>query len=71
MKIKMLTLQAGPAGVRKPGVTYNVSDEEAKALIAGGYAEAVKKPQAEAESPVIEKAERASKSGATKAAKDS
>lgn len=38
MNIKMLTLQAGPQGVRKAGVVYDVPDVEAKQLIAGGYA---------------------------------
>lgn len=38
MKITMLTLQAGPSGVRKPGITYSVPDAEAQELIKGGYA---------------------------------
>lgn len=38
MKIKMLTLQAGPQGVREAGKTYEVPEKEAKALIVGGYA---------------------------------
>ncbi len=38
MKIKMLTLEAGPEGVREPGKIYQVPDAEAKRLIAGGFA---------------------------------
>jgi hypothetical protein len=38
MKIKMLTLDAGPDGVREPGKIYEVPNAEAKQLIAGGYA---------------------------------
>lgn len=38
MKVKMLTLDAGPQGVRQPGKVYDVSATEGKALIAGGYA---------------------------------
>ena len=41
MKVKMLTLQAGPKGVREPGKEYDVPDKEAKELIAGGYAQPV------------------------------
>jgi hypothetical protein len=43
MKIKMLTLQAGPTGVREVGSVHDVDDKEAKALIAGGYAIPVEK----------------------------
>jgi hypothetical protein len=42
MNITMLTLQAGPNGVREAGRNYDVPDKEAKALIDGGYAIAVK-----------------------------
>lgn len=38
MNVKMLTLDAGPDGVRQPGKIYDVPANEAKALIAGGYA---------------------------------
>lgn len=38
MKIIMITLQAGPDGVRKPGAVYDVPTAEAEELIAGGYA---------------------------------
>lgn len=41
MKIKILTLSAGPAGVRQPGKVYDVPPEEAAALIEAGYAEQV------------------------------
>ena len=56
MKVKMLTLQAGPNGVREPGKVYDIPAIEAKSLIGGGYAQAVE----------IEKAtDRASKEKAT------
>lgn len=41
MKIKMITLAAGPEGVKHPGKIYDVSDTEAKAFVTGGYAEYV------------------------------
>ena len=37
----MITLDAGPNGVKEPGKTYNVDAKEAKDLIDGGYAEAI------------------------------
>lgn len=39
----MLTLQAGPDGVRQAGAEYDVPTAEAEALIQGGYAEKVAK----------------------------
>lgn len=41
MKIRMLTLLAGPGGVRQPNTVHEVPTAEAEALIAGGYAEKV------------------------------
>lgn len=38
MRIKMLTIQAGPNGTREAGQVVDVPDEEARQLIAGGYA---------------------------------
>lgn len=38
MKIQMLTLQAGPDGVRQPGSVHDVPAAEAKELIDGGFA---------------------------------
>lgn len=38
MKVQMLTLDAGPDGVRQPGKIYDVPATEAKTLITGGYA---------------------------------
>jgi hypothetical protein len=38
MKIKMLTLQAGPDVVRQAGKVYDVPTKEAESLIVGGYA---------------------------------
>lgn len=43
MKIKMLTLQAGPEVVREVGHVYDVPQAEAKVLIDGGYAVEVKR----------------------------
>lgn len=45
MKIKMLTLQAGPQGVREVGHVYAVPDKEARQLIEGGYAVEVKRDE--------------------------
>lgn len=41
MKISMKTLASGPTGVLRPGVVYNLPEEEAKQLIDGRYAVAV------------------------------
>lgn len=39
MKVRMLTLSAGPdSGIRKPGDIVQVTDEEGQALIAGRFA---------------------------------
>lgn len=46
MRVKMLTLSAGPDGSRLPGKTYTVSAEEGKALVDGGYAVEVKSTDA-------------------------
>jgi hypothetical protein len=46
MKVKMLTLSAGPDGARQPGRIYPVSAEEGKALVDGGYAVEVKSTDA-------------------------
>ena len=39
MKVFLLTLMAGPEGVVHPGAVIDVSIEEARELIAGGFAE--------------------------------
>lgn len=39
MRIVMKTTSAGPEGTRRAGQSYEVSADEGKALIAGGYAE--------------------------------
>lgn len=46
MKIRMITLAAGPDGARHPGKTYVVSTQEGEALIAGSYAVEVKSTDA-------------------------
>ena len=38
MRVEILTLQAGPHGVRHPGDECDVSNDDGKALVAGGYA---------------------------------
>ena len=58
MKIRLITLMAGPEGVFPPGSVIEVSPEEARALIAGGYAEPVPRPAAapKVEPPAVETA---------------
>ncbi len=51
MRIQMLTLYAGPAGVRDIGKVYDVPTAEAKDLIAGGFALAASKAEPEPETP--------------------
>lgn len=41
-QVKMLTLSAGPFGVRVRGSVVDVTAAESKELIGGGFAEAVK-----------------------------
>lgn len=45
MKIRMLTLSAGPEGVRAPGQVYDVPADEGQRLIAAGAALAVDGPR--------------------------
>ena len=45
MKIRMRKLAAGPNGIQYPGMEYEVSDTEGKALIAGDYADPVMEPR--------------------------
>ena len=58
MKIRLKTLMAGPEGVFLPESVIEVSPEEARALIAGGYAEPVPRQAAPAkeEPPAVETA---------------
>jgi len=44
MKVRLKTLMAGPEGVFLPGSVIEVSSEEARALIAGGFAEPAEQP---------------------------
>lgn len=41
MKVKLTRIMAGPGGVFAAGSTIDVDDEQASALIAGRYAEAL------------------------------
>ena len=43
MKVKLKTLMAGPGGCFQPGETIDVKEAEARALVSGGFAEAVGK----------------------------
>lgn len=63
----MLTLMAGPSGIRQSGETFDTSTEEAKALIAGGYAVEAKPGEEVAVAPA--KPEAATRKGGRKAAK--
>jgi len=47
MKIRMLTLMAGPDGVLAPDQVVNLPKEKAQALIEGGFAVAFEKQKAE------------------------
>lgn len=47
MKVKFLTRDAGPEGVRQPGDVVDVSETEGRALVAGGFAEALEAPRRE------------------------
>lgn len=38
-EIRMITMGAGPEGVRLPGTVHAVAGEEARELVKGGYAE--------------------------------
>ncbi len=38
MKVKLLTLMAGPEGTFSPGAVLDLEAEKAKVLVAGGYA---------------------------------
>ena len=44
MKIRLKTIMAGPGGSAGPGDVVDVPDDEASALIEGGYATAVDEP---------------------------
>jgi hypothetical protein len=45
MKIRMLTLSAGPEGVRQQGGVYEVKAAEGKSLAAAGHAEILDTPK--------------------------
>jgi len=53
MKVRILTLAAGPLWVRRPGDIVDVPESEAQELIAGHYAVAI----SEAATPVVETTE--------------
>jgi hypothetical protein len=58
MKIRLKTLMAGPDGVATPGSVIEASDDEARMLIDGGFAEAVQRVagSAHAETSAVETA---------------
>lgn len=41
----MVTLDAGPAGIRPPGAVCDVDDAEGSALVAGGFATVIEAPK--------------------------
>ncbi len=47
MRVRMVTLAAGPGGVRRPGDVIDVSSHEARDLLEGGYAVPVGRGEAE------------------------
>ncbi len=47
MRVQMVTLAAGPAGVREIGKVYDLEEDEALALLDGGYALPVSEPVSE------------------------
>ena len=56
MLVRTFTIMAGPDGNRQPGV-HDLPDDEAMALVAGGYAEHVEPAPDEAELEAEEAAE--------------
>jgi hypothetical protein len=44
MRVRLKTLMTGPEGVFPIGLVIDVGDEEAAALIAGGFAERLDRP---------------------------
>lgn len=54
MRVRMLTLAAGPMGVFPPGSVREVSESDAAALIGGGFAVPVDVPRTAA--PIVETA---------------
>ena len=49
MKVKMITLSAGPDGIVRPGNVIEVKVTEGRALIKGGYAVEIDKPKGDKE----------------------
>ena len=49
MRVKFKSLSAGASGIIRPGDVVEVSDSEGKLLIDRGYADAVDKPEINAE----------------------
>ena len=52
MKVKMLTMSAGPNGTIRAGSVIEVSNAEGKLLIHGGYAERVEVPADQADKAI-------------------
>lgn len=38
MRVRMLTLSAGPDGILYPGHSYDLGEDQARALVSGGFA---------------------------------
>lgn len=47
MRIRMLTIMAGPDGIVHPGQEVDLAPERARELIDGGFAEAIARPEPE------------------------
>ncbi len=60
-RVKYRTVSAGPDGVRQPGQVAVVSDEEAAALEAGGFAGVLEGREEEPETATTEPPERAAR----------
>ena len=66
MKVRMITLCAGPGGIWPPGSIVDLPDEQARQFVAGGYAVAVgaKTPSLARESAAVEPEENAARPAA-------
>lgn len=54
VKVKLIAMSAGPEGVKYPGQVYDVSREEAKVLLDGGFAEKFDEPTAPETEPEVQ-----------------
>lgn len=45
MRVRLKSVYAGPAGCFQPGSEHDFPEQEAKQLVAGGYAESLEQPK--------------------------